>query len=122
MLWPPHLFTASKDNYVISFQSLREKLETLMSENRDLHLSLSPPPMSPLSPSSPPDTDSLLSSSANSSVLIEQLDQLQFDKEESLAKFEESQAKYEEMKVRDINLRMIDAILNNLPCFVPWLS
>ena len=53
--------------------------------------------MSPLSPSSPPDTDSPLSSSANSSVLIEQLDQLEFDKEEI-------QTKYEEMKVRDTRL------------------
>ena len=65
------------------------------SENRDLHLSLSPGPMSPLSPSSPPDIDSPLSSSANSSVLMEQLDQLEFDKEEI-------QTKYEEMKVSDI--------------------
>ncbi len=77
-------------------QSLTEKLENLESENRDLHLSLSPPrPMSPLSLSSPPDIDSPLSSSANSSVLMEQLDQLEFDKEEI-------QTKYEEMKVRDI--------------------
>ena len=78
-----------------------------MSENTDLQerLSMSPPPVSPvplpLSPSSPPDDDSPLSSSANSSVLMEQLDQLQFDKEESLAKYEESQEKYEEIKVRD---------------------
>lgn len=62
---------------------------------------MSAPPMSPLSPSSPPDTDSPLSSSANSSVLMEQLDQLQFDKEESIVKCEELQAKYEEMKVSD---------------------
>lgn len=48
--------------------------------------------MSPLSPSSPPDIDSPLSSSANSSALVEQLDQLEFDKEEI-------QTKYEEMKV-----------------------
>ena len=73
-----------------------EELKNLESENRDLHLSLSPHPMSPLSPSSPPDTDSPLSSSANSSVLLEQLDQLQFDKEES-------QMKYEEMKVRHVS-------------------
>ena len=50
--------------------------------------------MSPLSPSSPPDIDSPLSSSANSSALVEQLDQLEFDKEEI-------QTKYEEMKVSE---------------------
>ena len=88
----------------MALQSLSDQLENLMSENRDLQERLSPPispvPL-PLSPTSPPDDDSPLSSSANSSVMAEQLDQLLLDKEESLAKFEETQEKYEEMKVRE---------------------
>ena len=86
-------------------QSLSDELENIKSEKKDLeerlmsspplspsHLPLSPLSPRPLSPTSSLGDDSPLSSSAGSSILLEQLDQLQFDKEES-------EVKYEEMKV-----------------------
>ena len=90
----------------IYLQSLSDELENIRSENKDMQerLILSSPPMSPIHPSLSPHsprplspTSSLgdgspLSSSAGSSILLEQLDQLQFDKEES-------EVKYDEMKV-----------------------
>lgn len=85
---------------------MSDELESLRSENKDLQerLMFSSPPVSPSHPVSSPlspcpsspvsslGDDSSLSSSAGSSILLEQLDQLQFDKEES-------EVKYEEMKV-----------------------
>ena len=84
----------------VQFQSLSDKLERLKSENKDLEdrlsmswpmSGLSPHSPRPLSPTSSIDGESVLSSSGGSS-LFEEMEQLQFDKNES-------QAKYDEMKV-----------------------